>query len=312
MPDNFTPGTKRLLGLSPIKAAPLPALNLGMSTRETSTIPEHPEESEEDTEVMLAKMKQMVEGVKRRQSVGPRPSLMLSPKKPGEFSLLASTPGPSSVASASGSVRKMTDSDRHPFADDDAEDDSGDVEMGMEPGDQEQQSGVRPIGKRPALFATPQLTGVRELFRNPGHVLPTPRLDGVRDLFRVGRPPQTPAFEGMGEMLTTPAAYRAPVQPEPTEEVEMDAEVPEEPPVVPQKTVTQSRLRKPACLGSRLPAARRVAAPRSAPTRVPSKIAVAPAAPSAPAQASSSKLPAAAARVTRKPKSRGLEIEKVR
>lgn len=305
MPDNFTPGTKRLLGLSPVKAAPLPALNLGMggSGRESSAIPEQPEEAEEDTEIMLAKMKQMVEGVKRRQSMGPRSSLVLSPKKPGEFSLLASTSGRSSVA---GSARKPIDPDRNPFADESDGLDSGDVEMDYS--EQDQSAMQPPPMRQPALFGTPQLAGVRELFRNPGHAMPTPRLDGMREMFRIKRPPQTPAFEGVGDMLNTPAAYRAPAQPEPAEEMEVEAEIPEARP----QTV-QSRLKKPTTLGpgtgSRIPATRRAAMPRSAPARAPSRTAVEE---DAPAEASTSKVPSAAARVARIPKSKGLEIEKVR
>lgn len=299
MPDNFTPGTKRLLGLSPIKAAPLPALNLGTNGRESSTIPEQPEETEEDTEIMLAKMKQMVEGVKRRQSMGPRPSMVLSPKKPGEFSLLASTPGPSSVA---GSAGKATNLDKNPFADDADDLDLADVEMSSS--EQDRSTAQLPT-RQPALFATPQLTGVRELFRNQGRAIQTPRLDGMKELFRVERPPQTPAFEGVGSMLATPAGYQAPSQPEPTEEMEMEVEVLEE---RPQKTI-QSRLKKPAASGSRIPATRRGAVPRSAPARAPSRTGVEE---EAPVEPSTSKIPSTAAKVTRKPRSKGLEIEKVR
>lgn len=295
MSDNFTPGSKRLLGFSPVKAAPLPALNIGMSTRETSVIPEQPEEAEEDTETMLAKMKQMVEGVKRRQSMGPRPSLVLSPRKPGEFSLLASTPG---ASPAPGSVRRVSDPDKNPFAED-----SGEVDIEMEA--EEQDHSIVEPPRPSASFATPQLTGVRELFRNPGRAMPTPRMDGMKELFRVERPPQTPAFEGVGEMLTTPAAYRAPTQNVEAQVEFADVGATKEP----TRNSVASRLRQPVALGSRIPATRRAAASRSAPARVPSNRA---SEEQAPAEPSGSKLLPAAARVIRKPRSKGLEIEKVR
>ena len=96
-PDAFfggqTPGSRKfshLPSLSPKKAAPIAALSIVDTIHEVKD--EEEEEAEEDTQVMLAKMKQMVEGVKRRQSMGARPSIgpgSTSPRKTSGFSLLA-------------------------------------------------------------------------------------------------------------------------------------------------------------------------------------------------------------------------------
>ncbi|KAH9929074.1 uncharacterized protein BXZ73DRAFT_102227 [Epithele typhae] len=108
-PDHFfkgqTPGSRRTLFPS---LAPLPSPNFAAAAdsapgshapsaaSDESPAPTAPkpssstkDEEKEDTAVLLARMKQMVEGVKQRQSLG-RQSLSLSPRKrDGGFSLLA-------------------------------------------------------------------------------------------------------------------------------------------------------------------------------------------------------------------------------
>jgi len=66
------------------------------------------------------------------------------------------------------------------------------------------------FSEKRAANIPPTYTGVRDLFKaepvmNPG----TPRLDGVREMFfrARDREPSTPIFEGVGEMLAIPAGH---------------------------------------------------------------------------------------------------------
>ncbi|KAI5116249.1 hypothetical protein M0805_007963 [Coniferiporia weirii] len=55
----------------------------------------------------------------------------------------------------------------------------------------------------PIGLATPAVRGLRELFREKTKpsVLQTPRMDGMRSLFTERRPPRTPAYDGIEEMM---------------------------------------------------------------------------------------------------------------
>ncbi|CAL1709715.1 unnamed protein product [Somion occarium] len=305
MPDTFTPGSKRILSLSPVKAAPIPALNISIK----ETIQEQPEEGEEDTEVMLARMKQMVDSVKKRQSMGLRHSVGfgLSPKKPGQFSLLASdsgsqTPGTEKnlfdLAQRNDKVEALSSGDTGHDVDALLLGYSEDVNMDTE----EEHDVPQQMHLQPSTF---QPTGVREFFRVPDQTaVHTPRMDGMRELFRTERNTVTPTFEGIGDMLATPAGYRETIQPQPaTSDGTQDSVVEEEGPTKP----IQSRLRKPATLGSRLPATRRTA-PRSAPARGASPLV--PEDEPAPAESSTSKI-GPPSRVTRKPRSKTVNNDNV-
>ncbi|KAI0634344.1 hypothetical protein C8Q77DRAFT_1055902 [Trametes polyzona] len=228
-PDNFfkgqTPGSRRTLFPS---LAPLPSPSFTQPSEHTQAASEAPaapvkdeiaptsvkstpvnteDDDKEDTAVLLARMLQMAEGVKQRQSLG-RQSLNLSPRKrEGGFSLLA--PGHATMHTPS---RILIEEDEE---DDEETHERHDVEM-QNQGIDRAASGDAPARAQPR---TPRMSDLRHVFGRP-HANPSmPVLTGVRDMFRVQPqgPPETPRMEGDKEMLNTPAAYR-PASPEPQPE----------------------------------------------------------------------------------------------
>ncbi|KAI8989063.1 hypothetical protein BD414DRAFT_485866 [Trametes punicea] len=237
-PDNFfkgqTPGSRRTLFPT---LAPLPSPSFITST-ETSDSPSqsHPasikketppasvsatpsvkaeEEGEkEDTAVLLARMRQMVEGVKQRQSLG-RQSLNLSPRKRDSgFSLLA--PG---HATAHAPSRILIDEDEP-----EGEGEGHDASRMDE--DATRNESVTDHAPPPQQPRTPMMSDLRHVFGR-AHAEPhTPALTGVRDMF-CAQPhghTETPMMDGVREILDTPAGYR-PASPERREE---DASIEEE------------------------------------------------------------------------------------
>ncbi len=187
-------------------------------------------------------MKQMVEGVKQRQSIG-RQSLSLSPRKrEGGFSLLAPDHGrphrPSHIL---------------------LEEDDSDAHMDDEPEPEE----VEELAFTAAAPKTPRMSDLRHVFARPREESSTPALAGVREMFRPQPqgPVETPRMDGMQEMLSTPAAYRAPPVVETREEEEKDEEEEVEPvEELPAKTAR----------GKRTPATkivRKTPVPQSAPPK---------------------------------------------
>ncbi|EJF61779.1 hypothetical protein DICSQDRAFT_105472 [Dichomitus squalens LYAD-421 SS1] len=269
-PDNFfkgqTPGSRRTLFPS---LAPLPSPSFGQpasssssasvesmlaaststsSTASTTTINVKEEEEKEDTAVLLARMKQMVEGVKQRQSLG-RQSLSLSPRKrEGGFSLLAPD-----------HARPHRPS--HILLE---EEDEGDGSTHMDEG-QEQESERPAHGQNAPAPATPHMADLRHVFGRPrGESQTTPVLAGVREMFRPQpQRPETPRMDGMQEILSTPAAYRAPAI---TEDGQEEEDVHEEEQPEEQQEEPVEELPAKITRGKRAPATRIA---RKAPTPVP-------------------------------------------
>ncbi|RDX45794.1 hypothetical protein OH76DRAFT_1387354 [Lentinus brumalis] len=246
-PDNFfkgqTPGSRRTLFPS-LASVPAPhfsqqgesssAASQG-STQEASSSSSTSAaklEEEEDTAVLLARMQQMVEGVKQRQSLG-RQSLSLSPRKrEGGFSLLAphhaSTHRPSRILIEED--EEMQDEDEEPD-----------------------------LPTRPASN-TPRMTDLRHVFSRPQGSAGTPILTGIREMFRpqAPAPTETPRLDGVQEMLRTPAGYRArPVE----EPVPVDDDKDEDEPVEELPATNARSKRTPAAR------ARRTPVPQSAPSK---------------------------------------------
>ncbi|KAI0672231.1 hypothetical protein C8Q78DRAFT_1137757, partial [Trametes maxima] len=213
-PDNFfkgqTPGSRRTLfpSLAPLpspsftQADDTPSASSASSSQPSTVKEETPaatmapvkeeDDEKEDTAVLLARMKQMVEGVKQRQSLG-RQSLNLSPRKrEGGFSLLA--PG---HATAHAPSRILIEEDEYNADDAPA--------LGSTTTD-------APAHAPPQ---TPQMSDLRHVFSRAHAEPSTPALAGVRDMFRPQPqgPPATPRMDGVREMLGTPAGYR-PASPE--------------------------------------------------------------------------------------------------
>ncbi|KAM5536805.1 hypothetical protein V8D89_009523 [Ganoderma adspersum] len=264
-PDNFfkgqTPGSRRSLFPT---LAPLPSPSFGeapsssaqpasaqetsasatSSTSTSSSTSSAKVEEQEDTAVLLARMKQMVEGVKQRQSLG-RQSLSLSPRKrEGGFSLLAPDHArphrPSHIL---------------------LEEDDGDAHMDAEP----EQEEVEELAAAPAPAPkTPRMSDLRHVFSKPREESSTPALAGVREMFRPQPqgPVETPRMDGMQEMLSTPAAYRA-APPTESQEEKDDGEEEEEAEPVEEMPAKVAR-------GKRTPAtkiARKAPVPQSAPSK---------------------------------------------
>ena len=181
---------------------------------------------DEDTQALLERMKETVEGMKRRRS-----GIPATPA--GKMSL--------TFAKAQADVESMqrmqdiegeleegdeegSDKENHndviggPTEDASSEQDELALETPME-------NLVRPTGvsvsKTPRLDLkhmlsassappkTPSFKGIREMFQDRQQAEPqTPKMDGIKTMFRQPKVPETPAFEGIGEMMTTPVAYR--------------------------------------------------------------------------------------------------------
>lgn len=158
-------------------------------------------------------MKEMVEGVKRRQSMGTpvaRPSL--SPRKKASFSLLAVEDN----SRRNGDLRRALIEEADTVEEDeeeeqDEEEENSDKENGD--GGNEMLQGIDTregaSSGHPAPAQTPQMDDLRHVFRAPRLDPKTPRLRGIFAQRKEAKTSATPTFEGMGELMATPAGYRA-------------------------------------------------------------------------------------------------------
>lgn len=144
---------------------------------------------EEDTKALLERMKETVEGMKRRRSG-------------------VSTPGASGVGriSLAGVASDEMDVDGDG-------DGGGMEEVLVVPGtprlDLEGVSAVARSPKIPARAPVAQPHASVTAPFAPAPELKTPRMDGLRELFMEERVLATPAFEGVGEMMRTPVGWGA-------------------------------------------------------------------------------------------------------
>ncbi|KAI0922850.1 hypothetical protein AcV5_009721 [Taiwanofungus camphoratus] len=230
-PDTFFPGR-----VHTPSAAPLPALFASTPGAPPPTpFDGQPKEEEgnEDTQVLLARMQQMVEGVKRRQSMGMEMGrrMSLSPRKKASFSLLARDGGEDLIEEAEG---------------------HDDKENAVGTGEHEQESieianpevSADPLRQPPQ---TPRLDDLRHMFAAP-RTAQTPSFRGVREMFlreqahekkeKADKQGDEEALEGVGEMLATPAGWRgrpAAVHPEADAEDEEHEEHAPTPPSAPAR-----------------------------------------------------------------------------
>ncbi|CCM05638.1 uncharacterized protein FIBRA_07867 [Fibroporia radiculosa] len=233
----------------PIKEDTLQSTFLSTATSDPHPTPAQPNDStsvkkehdvQEDTEVLLARMRQMVEGVKRRQgmemAVETQRRVSLSPRKRGTFSLLAGQDDDEAGSEQEIEVIEEEDEDNEQHDDGfmDGENmaeaavaDDGDEEMedladgptssSLLPPKTPRMNDLRHFFSVPAEPSTPKFTGMRELFQQ-GPEAGTPQMDGVRQMFSQGRPREgmsDSALEGVGEMLATPVGWRMRTVPEP-------------------------------------------------------------------------------------------------
>lgn len=176
-------------------------------------------EEEEDTRALLERMKETVEGMKRRRSEVPSGARMsVAPVAP------LTVEEEEGYAMDDQKEDKDEGSDKENAAETDENESSGEEEE-VEP-DVPAPFGtpMRPttmaMAKTPHLdlkhvFSaaqppqTPSFKGVRELFAANDKPAPeTPKMDGMRDMFRERKVLATPAFEGVGEMMSTPKGWK--------------------------------------------------------------------------------------------------------
>lgn len=236
-PDAFSggyvPGSRRTslfpMPVSPSKAqAPLPALDITQGEVGLSSVKE---DEDENTQVLLARMKQMVEGVKNRQSIGiaPRPSTgkpSLSPKKPIRgFSLFA----PEDTQHVSKLILEETEEEgegERLVEHEEEVDNSNGLESDTDGHSNEGHETSTTLGKRqrspiqqrgsktprmgglrrvfvaPREAPTPSFKGMREMFAAPTNIPSTPKFKGMREMFSELRDgPATPRMEGMSELF---------------------------------------------------------------------------------------------------------------
>ena len=176
-----------------------------------------------DTRSLLEKMKETIEGMKRRRSMTPRPSLGLvrSPRKPNAptdnsgFSLLA--PGvKEELESALQLEWEASERQAQTTAEDIEESENSAKEKRISPDEDDRDGNLRTphLPSLPLLptatVNTPRMDDLRHVFGR-SRVVATPSFKGMKQLFAkrdVQVVPDTPVFEGIGEMLRTPEFYR--------------------------------------------------------------------------------------------------------
>lgn len=156
------------------------------------------DEEEAETNTLLEKMKEVVEGMQRRRSVKAEVIIDVA------------------VSNASGGDKDVGQQDEiH-------KDDKATVEEPVPlqpdflstaqsfPATPRMSDLKHVFSEKRAANIPPTYTGVRDLFKvGPGMNPETPRLDGVREMFfrARDREPSTPIFEGVGEMLAIPTGH---------------------------------------------------------------------------------------------------------
>ncbi|KAG6329949.1 hypothetical protein ID866_9139 [Astraeus odoratus] len=252
-------GTRRLSNAPGTSPAPLPSLSSaatqGLSPKKAQSLSPtklaaHAEQSgseeEEDTRSLLDRMKQTVEVMKRRRSIGPfsgedeepNPDRALvkddqhattdnqigeglsddgsdkeNAEKDIEMTSVKRTEGFGTANAAEiGLDTCALEEDR----DDDAPADLPLPALTRQPANPqtpqlESLKHLFPQTRVTTMAATPAVQSMRHLFRNAPSEVETPPMDGVRMMFlREGRSEHlaTPTFEGVSEMMQTPLAYR--------------------------------------------------------------------------------------------------------
>jgi hypothetical protein len=228
--DSRIPGSRRMSTILQPPPTTAPSVPLFPKKPFIKSDPNPPEE-EEDTEVLLERVKVKIEDLKRRQSIGlgPPPLEHQRSRSPTKQDAEALFWGSDNVTSTridqigdrgnGGLVRPR------PREGEDMDDDVGEereVIRQMTPVKSRNPPGTMLPPKTPrmdgmkGLFAdpkvvppTPAMGGIKQLFNEP--VEPqTPVYDGIRDIFKHTAPAVqgTPVLEGVRDLLNTPVAYR--------------------------------------------------------------------------------------------------------
>ncbi|KAL4067490.1 hypothetical protein V8B97DRAFT_1873520 [Scleroderma yunnanense] len=240
LPSLLATGTR---SISPVKSQPFSPTKLAVHAGEQSG-----SEEEEDTRSLLDKMKQTVEVMKRRRSVGSlwggddegkldqevghleqssavnnqEEDMDESDKEndgAGDDVEMANT---QQTAQDAGEAEPDTVYEEKVVANEKDEDAPADLPLpsltrkSTNPQTPQLES-LKHLFSQPkpnTIAATPAVQSMRHLFKNaPPTDTETPRMDDMRNMFlreeRSGQVIATPTFEGVGEMMRTPLAYRA-------------------------------------------------------------------------------------------------------
>ena len=246
MPDDFfggqIPGSRRASAVVPPPATPVTSpTKAWVSSREVK------EEEEENTSVLLERMKEMVEGMKRRRSMREghesRRATLGELKEDAEGRLEdehaveddggAFDQDVMDHDGATNEGRREDELIEEPEETDfedvdeahmdivegtDEDEDSTDDELQEEGAvDVTPREGPSvPFNEESTLASqappeTPQMDSLRHMFSSAQTALATPQFSGVREMYLRERAQDTgtPIYEGVGEMMSTPAAYRA-------------------------------------------------------------------------------------------------------
>lgn len=239
--DSHIPGSRRMSTiLQPHTTAP----SIPPSSKKPFIKPDpNPPEEEEDTEVLLEKVKAKIEDLRRRQTIGLGPPPLerqrsRSPTKHDAESLFWGSDTVTSTrigqVSDNGSVgmlhSHMQDEDEGM-----GEDEAEEQEVIREttpvkpwnpskvklPPKTPRMDGMKRLFVDPKVVpSTPAMGGIKQLFSEPAESQ-TPIYGGVRDMFKTTTAPDapgTPVLEDVKDLLNTPAAYRREQSPpEPTD-----------------------------------------------------------------------------------------------
>lgn len=257
-PDTFFGGQAPGIGARAGRMSMSPTKNAAYTSPQKAQLQSQGGE-EEDTRVLLERMKETVEGMKRRRSVAPATGIFGLGDAPVESE--------ETQAQEDHDAEMEQEQEQDPYEqeqDEQEEEASSDEEVGEgEESDKENAAGdampldaegeheysVASSSRTPVrstttsstatktphldlkhIFAqppkTPSFKGVRELFKDNAAAPQTPHMDGMRHLFSDRQVPATPSFEGVGEMMSTPSGWRTTDVKE--EEPEVDEEIPEE------------------------------------------------------------------------------------
>ena len=230
--DSQIPGSRRMSTILQLRPTTVPSVPPPSKKPFIKPDPNPPEE-EEDTEVLLEKVKAKIEDLRRRQSIGLGPPPLerqrsRSPTKRDAESLFWGSDSVTSTRIDQGGDKDNVGMVRsHPQGEDE---DMGDDEVEEQeviqqttpvkswnpprtkfPPRTPKMDGMRGLFADPkAVPSTPAMGGIKQLFNEP--VEPqTPNYSGVKDMFKTAAAldaPGTPVLEGVGDLLTTPAAHR--------------------------------------------------------------------------------------------------------
>lgn len=244
--DSQIPGSRRMSTILQPPATAAPSVPPSARKPLVKLDPNPPEE-EEDTEVLLEKVKAKIEDLRRRQSIGlGQPPLerlrSRSPTKPDAESLFWGSDSVTSMRidqvgneDSVGMVESYPQDEGEDIDDEEAEEQE--VVQQTTPVKPRNLSKAKLPPKTPkmdgmkGLFAdqktapsTPAMSGLKHLFNEPAEPR-TPAYGGVKDMFKTATVlagPGTPALEGIRDMLETPSAYRKQQPPPETTDASVD------------------------------------------------------------------------------------------